>query len=493
MVNAELPDYKKYAKDSGLVVIGRVIGWIEPLILLPILTKALGAGYYGIWAQVNVTISLLAPIALLGLGAAMERFLVVQANRRQVSKSFLSILATVSLTSLLFSILMFILAKPLAATVFGGAQAEPFIRIAAFIVFLAALNSVISQYFVALRQVKWYTTLSIIQVTAEIISFGYLALSGFGLFAILIALLAIRAFLFILGILIIKLQMPLTMPDIATLRPYLVFGLPLLSATICVWLFDLSDRYVIGYFLGASAVGVYSVSYQIGSVVSFFWAPFGVVLLPAIAPLYEQRNLQAVKAYLSHSFKFFLAFAIPASFGLSILSNSILATLTTPEFATGYSVIPLVALAKMVLYTSMFYQTVLMLTKRARSIGFLYVVTAAVNIVMNVILVPWIGILGAAIATLAAFIIHFALLYTLGRKQLSFDTNLKFMVKSLISAMVMGVVIYFLNSEGLINLAIAILVGAIVYFVILILLRGFTRNEYEFLRTLLRIGNRTED
>ena len=486
MVNAELPNYKKYAQASGLVVIARAIGWIEPLILLPILTMALGTEYYGIWSQVNVTVSLLVPIALLGLGAAMERFLAVQANRGQISRSFLSILATVSLSSLLFSVLMFILAKPLAATVFGGVQAEPFIRIAAFIVFLAALNSVVSQYFVALRQVRWYAFLSIMQVIAEIVSLGYLALSGFGLFEIIIALLAIRAFLFTIGLIVIKLQVPLTVPDIPTLRPYLVFGLPLLSATICFWLFDLSDRYVIGYFLGVSSVGIYSVSYQIGSIISFFWAPFGVVLLPTIAPLYEGGNLQAVKVYLSHSFKLFLAFAIPSLFGLSILSKSILITFTTPEFVAGHLVILVVALAKAMQYTGIFYQTVLMLAKRTRAIGVLHAVIAALNIVMNMILVPWIGILGAAIATLVAFIIHFAVLYTMGTKQLSFDINLKFIVKSLISAMAMGVVIVFLNSEGLVNLAISILVGAIVYFAILVLLRGFTRSEYEFLRTLLR-------
>lgn len=488
MVNAELPDYRRYAKESGLVVVVRAIEWIEPLILLPILTKALGAQYYGIWSQLNVTISLLAPMALLGLGAAMGRFLAVQANRRQVSKSFLSILATVSLTSLLFSILMFILAKPLAATVFGGAQAEPFIRIAAFVVFLVALNSVVSQYFVALRQIRWYASFSIIKLILEVSLLSYLALSGFGLFEIIIALLAIRAFLFIVGLLIIKWQIPLAVPGIATLKPYLVFALPLLSATICFWLFDLSDRYVIGYFLGVSSVGIYSVSYQIGSIVSFFWAPFGILLLPAIAPLYEKGNVQGVKAYLSHSFKFFLAFVIPSLFGLSILSKSILVTLTTPEFVAGYLVIPFVALAKTILYTGLFYQTVLMLTKRTRTIGVLSAVTAVVNMGMNIVLVPWIGILGAAIATLASFIIHFAVLCTMGTKQLPFDINLKFIVKSLISAIAMGVVIVLLNSEGLVNLAISILVGAVVYFAILMLLRGFTRNEYEFFRTLLRTG-----
>jgi len=483
-----IPDYAKYAKDTLLVVVVRAIEWIEPVILLPILTKTLGVQHYGIWSQLNVTTSLLVPVALLGLGAAMERFLGAQANRHQIGQSLFSVLTVVSLVSLLFSILMFFVAMPLATIFFGGAEAAKFIKIAAFLVFILSLNSVTSQYFVARRQIRWYTSFNIMQIFLELLVLSYLALSGFGLFNIIIATMAIRALLFVTGLIVIKRQIPLALPCWAILRPYLVFGLPLLLATVCFWLLDLSNRYIIGYFLDISSVGIYSVSYQIGSIVNFYWAPIGVVLLPAIAPLYEKGDIQSAKIYLSHSLKFFLVLTIPSVFGLSILSKSILKTLTTPEFIQGYLVILIVAMAKAILSVGLFYQTVLMLAKRTNTVSILYAITAVVNLTTNVILVPRMGILGAATATLASFIIHFVMLYTLGTKELTFEVDLKFIMKSFISAMVMGAVIYFINSVGLVNLLISVVVGAAVYFIVLILLRGFTRHEYNFLRKLFKPG-----
>lgn len=483
-----IPDYAKYAKDTVLVIVIRAIEWIEPIILLPILTKTLGVQHYGIWSQLNVTTSLLVPVALLGLGAAMDRFLGAQANRHQIGQSLSSILTVVSLVSLLFSILMFFLAVPLATIFFGGAEAVIFIKIAAFLVFILSLNSVTSQYFVARRQIRWYTSFNIVQIFLELSLLSYLALSGFGLFNIIIAVMVIRALLFVTGLIVIKRQIPLTLPCWAILRPYLVFGLPLLLATVCFWLLDLSNRYIIGYFLDISSVGIYSVSYQIGSIVSFYWAPFGVVLLPAIAPLYEKGDIQAAKMHLTHSLKFFLALVIPSLFGLSILSQSILKTLTTPEFIQGYLVIFIVAMAKAILSVGLFYQTVLMLARKTTTVSILYTITAVVNLAMNLILVPSMGIIGAAIATLASFTIHFVMLYALGTKELTFDIDLKFIMKSFISAIVMSAVIYFFNSVGLVNLLISVVVGAVVYFIVLVLLRGFARHEYSFLRTLIKPG-----
>jgi uncharacterized membrane protein len=59
---------------------------IKGIILLPILTKTLGAELYGIWAQMLVTVSLLMPLALLQLGFAMTKFLAAEKDKEKVSK-----------------------------------------------------------------------------------------------------------------------------------------------------------------------------------------------------------------------------------------------------------------------------------------------------------------------------------------------------------------------------------------------------------------------
>jgi len=66
-----MTEYKLFAQRVGLVGITNAIVSLRGLILIPILTKTLGASGYGMWAQIIVTISLITPIAMLGLPSAM--------------------------------------------------------------------------------------------------------------------------------------------------------------------------------------------------------------------------------------------------------------------------------------------------------------------------------------------------------------------------------------------------------------------------------------
>lgn len=262
--------YKKFTKDVGLVGIANIISVLKGLILLPILTKTLGAEMYGIWALIVVTVSLLMPLALLQLGFAMTRFLAAEKDKEKINKGFSSIFAASSFTAFVLSFLIFILAEPLAVTVFGGADATYFVRISAFLVLLTTLDQVIIEYFMAFRQMERYAAFMILGTIGEIALIGYLVLSGYGLFGVIVSQLVIKTILFAAGFLLVGREVGVNKPSIAAIKQYLGFSLPLIPASLCYWIVNLSDRYVIGYFLNIKAVGIYSVAYSLGSLVAFF-------------------------------------------------------------------------------------------------------------------------------------------------------------------------------------------------------------------------------
>ena len=481
-----MTSYKKFTKDIGLAGIAQLVTSLKGLILLPILTKTLGAEFYGIWAQIMVTVSLLMPLALLQLEYAMTRFLTAEEDKNKVSKGISSIFVTVMLTASLISLLIFILAEPLAVAVFGGADAAYFVRISAFLILLTTLDQIMIQYFISFRQMKRYSSFMILQTIGEVLLIGYLVLSGYGLFGAIVSLLLVRAFIFIIGFLLVKSEVTLTTPSLSVIKPYLAFSLPLIPFTLSYWMINIGDRYVIGYFLGASEVGIYSASYALGSVVGFFFGPIVIVLLPAITNLYENNKIQELKNHLKYSFKFFMMFAIPSLFGLSILSKSLLRTLTTSEFISGYMIVPIVALGVILFNSSNLFSDVLMLFKRTKVLSVIFGFSATINMVMNLILVPMIGISGAAVATLITFAIHSLILGFISFKRLSFDLNLTFIAKSVLSSAIMGFMILEMNPFGAVNILISVVVGAVVYFGVLLLLKGFTKEEYVFVKGIVR-------
>ena len=486
-MNSTQHSYKKYAKNAGLVTIANIISRLKGFILLPILTKALGAELYGTWTLISVTISLLAPLCTLELGVAIVRFLSAEKDKAKISKSFSSIFIVTSLIALAVSASLFVFAKPLAIAIFGGIDATFYIQISASLIFLAAIDQIMLDYFRAFQQMERYASISILQTIGELILTSYLVLTGFGLFGVIISLLIVRLAVSVIGFLWITSQIKISSPSLSVIKPYLPFTLPILPTALCYWLINLGDRYVIGYSMGADAVGVYSASYALGSLIAFFYAPIPIALFPAITNLYETNKIRELKTHLKYSLKFFLMFAIPAFFGLSILSKSLLTTLTTPEFVGGYMIVAIIALATILFNCGNINVNVLYLLKKTRTIGLLYGTLALINMVLNIILVPFIGIIGAAIATLITFMAQVFVVSRISFKRLPFDTDLKFIIKSIMSSVIMAFIIWKLNPYGAVNILIAVGIATGVYFSVLVLLRGFTREEYGFLKSMLKV------
>jgi O-antigen/teichoic acid export membrane protein len=478
--------YKKFTKDVGLAGIAQIIVTLKGLILLPILTKTLGAESYGIWAQIMATVSLLMPLALLQLGFAMTRFLAAETDKAKISKGVSSIFAASSFTAFALSLLIFLLAEPLAVAVFGGADATYFVKLAAFLVLLMTLDQVIIEYFVAFRQMERYAVFMILQTIGEIALIGYLVLSGYGLFGAIISLLVVKVAVFAAGFLLVGREIGISKPSIAVIKPYLTFSLPLIPNSLCIWIVTLSDRYVIGYFMDIGDVGIYSAAYGLGSLVAFFYSPMSIVLLPALTNLFETDKIEELKTHLKYSLKFYLMFAIPSLFGLSILSQSLLRTLTTSEFISGYLIVSIVALAIMFLNCTSIINNGLVLFQKTKTIALITLICALINMIVNIILVPLIGILGAAISTLMTFIFLLSITTILNFKILPFDIDLKFITKSIVSSIIMVLAILQLNLIGAVNILISIGIATVVYFGVLILLKGFTREEYIFLKGIIR-------
>jgi len=482
-----MPEYKLFAQRVGLTGIINIIVSLRGLILLPILTKTLGTDLYGVWTLILVTISLLMPLGLLGLNTAMIRFFAAEKDKNKIRQDFYALFTLITLFSILVASIFFAFSEPLAIAFFGGSSSITFVRLLSPIIILTTLDLICIEFFRAFQQMKKYAGLLILQQILEIIFISYAVLLGYNLFGALLSLIVVRTFLLLLGFLIINSQIGIGRPslNLSVLKPYLSFGLPLLPAGIAYWVITLSDRYVIGYFLGVASVGIYSAAYNIGSITSIFMSPISLILFPTISNLYENNKIEELRTHLKYSLKFYLMFAIPSLFGLTVLSKSLLATLTTSEFLSAYLVVPIVALGVILYDCRAVFLTVLMLLKRTKTIGLIISIAALFNLILNIILIPIIGILGAAISTLMTFFICTIFFGILSFKELPFDIDLKFILKSIIASIPMAFVVWKLNPYGAVDILIAVGIAAVIYFGVLILLRGFTKDEYEFLKGML--------
>lgn len=479
--------YQKFAKDVFIYGVAAIFIQLGTIILIPIITKTLGPQGYGIWAQVQVTINIATVLAGLGLLPAMLRFLPAKSNRNEIQEGFYSVFCIIAVAALIVSSMFIIFADFIAAALFDGATA--IVRVTGLIILVWSLDMAFLTLFRAFQQVRRYSLFMVCNTYGQIGLIAYLVLNGHGILSIVLAVLSIQVLLLSILLFITRVQIGVKRPHFSDIKEYFNYGLPTIPMSMAIWVTTSSDRYVIAYFLGATSVGIYSAAYGLGSIIFMFAGILGFVLPPALFKLYDEGRMSEVKTHLSYSFKYLLALAIPFVFGAAILAAPVLTLFSTAEIASkGHLITPLVALSILFSCANSVISRILGLVKKLKIVAAIHVVAAAVNLGLNILVVPHLGILGAAITTVISYSLVLGATTYYAFKEFKFDIGWRFIIKSLIASAAMSLAIWKMSPRGTAAAILTVVAGVAIYGVVLLLLKGFKREEFEFFKGLLRKG-----
>jgi O-antigen/teichoic acid export membrane protein len=180
--------------------------------------------------------------------------------------------------------------------------------------------------------------------------------------------------------------------------------------------------------------------------------------------------------------------SIPAVFGLSLLSKPILSVLSTPEIASkGYLITPFTAVTALFFGIVSIFNQVLLLEKKTKITGNIVSLCAVLNFGLNFILIPYIGIIGAAITTLFAYTVNLLLIIYCSAKYLRLGDNTLYIKKYIIASVLMCLIIINFNPSGLLEISIIIGICVVTYFLILFFIGGFDKNE---IRILIKLSGK---
>ena len=477
--------YKIFAQRIGLISATNLLLNLNGIFLLPILTKNMPIQDYGTYAQIMVTIGLVPSIAMLGLSFTIVRFLPSLKKREEIQEVFYSIFFMVLFTEGIAAFLIYVFSGLIAFYLFDNNIVV--VKILSILIFVQGLNDFLTDYLRAKQLIKTYSIISLINTIIQILLISFFVLRGYGILGATIGLLITSLVILLILSYIIILNLGIRLPRFTNLRTYLNFGIPTVPANLSNWIVNSSDRYVIGILLGTAYVGYYSPGYALGTTIGMFTAPFAFILPAALSEYYDNKKIEEVNKILSYSFKYFLMFSIPATFGLSLLSKSILSILSTPKIASeGFIITPLVAISTLLFGAYAIICQILILEKKTKIAGIVWIIAAILNLGLNFVLIPYFGIAGAAITTLFAFMFSFAITAYYSLKASKFDLKIPFFLKSIFASIIMSLVIVEVHPTDLFNILITICICAIVYFVVLFLLKGFEKEEFEFFKGIIR-------
>jgi O-antigen/teichoic acid export membrane protein len=478
-------EYIGYAKDVGLVAGAQIATALLRFVQLPLLTKWLGTSLYGTWSMLWITITLVTPLAMLGLLYSTVRFLAAETSRDKIREGFFSVFVVVLASTMFFAVMLVLSSNSFASSLIGDANKSYLVKIASLMIFSQTIRGISVNFFRTFRQMKWYSALMLAKGLVEVGLMAWFLSMDWELTGVIIAVLASDSLCIAIALYSIIKQIGFQLPKFNEIKSYLRYGLPLAPINILSWLLLSCDRYIIGYDMTEKDVGIYAAACGLANVLGLFLDVSALVLFPTIAKSYGDGEIEKTKTYLKYSLKYLMLLYIPATFGLSVLASPLLRIFTTAEFASGSIVIPFMAFGLVFFGLYSICSQILLTVKGSSWIVRLLGISAALNIGLNLLLIPRLGILGAAWSALIAYGVLGILTLIISFRYLKFDLSPVSILKSILAAAVMALVIWLIHPSGVIMVVVSILLGIVVYSVMIMLLKGFNKNELVLFKDLI--------
>ena len=384
--------------------LGGVANQALAIILVPIYARALGVGNYGTVAILTTTLSLMTLTVTLALPQAFFRSYLKEADDDPQRAAVLRTAAGLRLiVSLVGTLLIAASSVPLAILLLGDVEAWHLLALLGPIVFFDTLNLVPLSLLRAQRRPRPYAAVSFSRaVLGSALIILFVVVLELGVLGVVLGSLASALVTAAAGWLILLRDGGLRLAlDRRLARHMLVFSIPLVPAAVAGWTLNLSDRYVIAAFAGREAVGLYSAGYTVGLAINALAiAPFTLAWGAAYWEIARQDNARQV---IGRVLTGFVSLASFLALGLGALGTDAIRILLTSDFEQGRYVTPFSAFAYVLYGSFTIVTTGLNLEGQTRRVPLVMGMAAGANLVLNLALVPILGFMGAAAATLASY------------------------------------------------------------------------------------------
>jgi O-antigen/teichoic acid export membrane protein len=228
---------------------------------------------------------------------------------------------------------------------------------------------------------------------------------------------------------------------------------------------NVGDRYVIEALLGTGPLGLYSAAYNMCDYVrSIFILSIGQAVVPIYMRMWAEDGAEATRSFLGQSLRQYVLLAAPVMAGVSAVGSELLPFLASDKYAGGTVVLPSVIAGMVFSGATAITGAGLFLHKRAVTIMTLVVTAAALNVGLNLVLIPRIGILGAALATLLAYAALLAATTAFSQREVTVPLPGGALLKAGLLALAMYVLVVQIDAGGrLATLVARVAAGVLIY------------------------------
>jgi O-antigen/teichoic acid export membrane protein len=470
-------ELKTLFRQSSHYFAGRVGVILLGFISFPLFTRLFSVADYGLMGLVLKVTAIFIALSKLGLQNSALRFYQehAAAGDRTALRRYFSTLFFGSAGVAAFVMLVFLAGIWVMPATLVTLGVKKLLSFAAILIVTGGMCSIISGFLQVEERTKTYNVLDVAQKAGTIA-----AVCGFFIFW------RSNVWAFFAGTILLEVMVTLGMtlylagrrllvPKLVQwdlLRTSILFGAPLVIYEFSSLVLDAGDRVFVQHYLGAQQLGYYSAAYNLAAYLQIsIMAPLNLALFPIYMRLWVNKGKEETQAFIGKCLYLYTLLIIGVMAAATVTSGAMVTVLASAKYRAAQNLLPILVAGVLIYSVHIFLNAGLLIHKKTAVMARLVVYAAVLNIIMNILLIPRMGLLAAAVATLVSYAFLVLLMARASFKELPIHVEYGSIAKFLLAGAITVAALWrldlgnnFVNFVGKGFLSVALYAGIVWFF-----------------------------
>jgi len=193
-----------------------------------------------------------------------------------------------------------------------------------------------------------------------------------------------------------------------------IYGLPLVLHEVSSFVLTFADRYFVNHYGDLRDVGIYSLGYKLGMLISFLLlTPFHQHWAAEMFNIHKRDDRNEV---FPNVLVMISAVSIMMIFGISVFAKDVVRVMANPDYLDAWRLVPVISMAYFFNGLAEYTQLGALITKKTHFVAYSTTIAAVINIILNFLLIPKWGIYGAGVSTILSFYGRFIIVYKFSQR-----------------------------------------------------------------------------
>lgn len=391
-------------KGGGITFVGKLFQHLMGLGFVFMMARLLGAEQFGLYRMAIIIVTITAAISLIGLDGGIKRYIPIARNERNKAKIWGIIQIGVGvpfLVGLALTAIILLAAKPIAVKIFNDPELIPILRLVSLAIPFLVLGHSFAAITLGFKKVQYDAYARDIAFDLIKLILAVLAIVlGFGVMGVVVSyvIAAVLSTLMLIGFVhrFFSLKRPLKQAEHHT-REIVRFSLPLFFSLLLNQFGRRLETLVLGIFGVMTHVGVYSAILSISGIGNLGYIALRKIATPIISELHSQQKIAELKKYYQTITKWAVSFNLPFFLIIVLFSDDLLRILGK-EFTMGSLGLIILASGILIDAGTGICGIVISFSGHSKVTFYNSIFYIAVTLILDFILIPQFGLVGAACA-----------------------------------------------------------------------------------------------